>query len=114
MTPTSERKGTKKACKMCRTGELEDAPSSKQQKTPWEGYCPGALGCRWTWPGHHDKPDSGSQEEGGGHPRQHNCRNIQTTGLDDKGKSLDERQRKDGGETRGGTEKYGRPPYPEN
>ncbi|KAK0040675.1 hypothetical protein Bpfe_029878 [Biomphalaria pfeifferi] len=24
MTPTSERKGTKKACKMCRTGELED------------------------------------------------------------------------------------------
>ncbi|KAK6961847.1 hypothetical protein BgiMline_034588 [Biomphalaria glabrata] len=81
MTPTSERKGTKKACKMCRTGELEDAPSSKQQKTPWEGYCPGALGCRWTWPGHHDKPDSGSQEEGGGHPRQHNCRNIQTTGL---------------------------------
>ncbi|KAI8730439.1 hypothetical protein BgiBS90_037640 [Biomphalaria glabrata] len=114
MTPTSERKGTKKACKMCRTGELEDAPSSKQQKTPWEGYCPGALGCRWTWPGHHDKPDSGSQEEGGGHPRQHNCRNIQTTGLDDKDKSLKERQRKDGGETRGGTEKYGRPPYPEN
>ncbi|KAK0041390.1 hypothetical protein Bpfe_029191 [Biomphalaria pfeifferi] len=24
MTPTSERKGTKKACKMCSTGELED------------------------------------------------------------------------------------------
>ncbi|KAK6983347.1 hypothetical protein BgiMline_008064 [Biomphalaria glabrata] len=24
MTPTSERKGTKKECKMCRTGELED------------------------------------------------------------------------------------------
>nr|KAI8727011.1 hypothetical protein BgiMline_033983 [Biomphalaria glabrata]KAI8727635.1 hypothetical protein BgiMline_033385 [Biomphalaria glabrata] len=65
--------------------------------------------------GHHDKPDSGSQEEGGGHPRQHNCRNIQTTGVDDKDKSLDERQRKDGGgETRGGTEKCGRQPYPEN
>nr|KAI8726951.1 hypothetical protein BgiMline_034045 [Biomphalaria glabrata] len=40
--------------------------------------------------------------------------NIQTTGLDDKDKSLDEMQRKDGGETRGGTEKCGRPPYPEN
>nr|KAI8726727.1 hypothetical protein BgiMline_034213 [Biomphalaria glabrata]KAI8767979.1 hypothetical protein BgiMline_000002 [Biomphalaria glabrata] len=87
-------------------------PSSK--KHPVKATVREHWGAGGRGQGHHDKPDSGSQEEGGGHPRQHNCRNIQTTGLDDKGKCLDERQRKDGGETRGGTEKCGRQPYPEN
>ncbi|KAI8791247.1 hypothetical protein BgiBS90_006711 [Biomphalaria glabrata] len=48
--------------------------------------------------GHHDKPDAGSQEEGGGHPQQHNCCNLQKSGMDDKDQSVDERQRKDGEE----------------
>ncbi|KAK0048436.1 hypothetical protein Bpfe_022051 [Biomphalaria pfeifferi] len=42
--------------------------------------------------GHNHKPDSSSQEEGGGHPRQHNRRYLQKSGLDNKDQSMDERQ----------------------
>ncbi|KAK0041393.1 hypothetical protein Bpfe_029194 [Biomphalaria pfeifferi] len=69
MTPTSERKGTKKACKMCSTGELEDeghlflrCPVVQAKKHTGKATVRKHWGAGGRGQGHHDKPDARRRE----------------------------------------------------